>query len=137
MKMNPIRKMSIMATSALLANILFAQVTTPTTEGTTPLGAIDQYRTWSIGVNGGILNQSNLFGFNRGGFDKIGNQVGYSAYVKNQITPSFGLKLQYLGGKVEGSRFEEGGSPSIGSIEERYTTSIPSSTKRSKTWSLT
>lgn len=91
-----------MIASGLLAISLSAQTDHPTLEGTTPLGPITQYRTWSIGLNAGVLNQSNLFGFNRAGFDNLNHNVGYSAYVKYHLSPSFGLKAQYLGGKVGG-----------------------------------
>lgn len=96
-------KTTLVITSSLLATSLFAQVQNePTIEGTKPFGSVQEYRTWSFGVNAGVLNQTNIFGFNRDGFDKLENNVGYSAYIKKQISPSFGLKAQYLGGKVAG-----------------------------------
>lgn len=67
-----------------------------------PFLAPADYRTWSIGINGGVLNQWNIVGLNRDGFDKVRHNIGYSAYIKRQISPSFGLKAQYLGGKVGG-----------------------------------
>lgn len=103
MKTNAFKKMSLMVASGVLASASFCQVNTPTVDGTSPFSPITDYRTWSIGINAGVLNQSNIFGFNRGGFDKLEHNVGYSAYVKKQISPSFGLKAQYLGGKVGGS----------------------------------
>ncbi len=95
------KKASMLAVAGLLATSAFAQNTT-TVDGTTILGPSTEYRTWSIGINAGVLNQSNIFGFNRDGFDKLKHNVGYSAYIKKQISPSFGLKAQYLGGKVAG-----------------------------------
>jgi OOP family OmpA-OmpF porin len=50
-----------------------------------------------LGVNGGLLSQSSTFGFDDGDM-----KAGYSAYLKKHFTPSFGLKLQYLGGQVGG-----------------------------------
>ncbi len=96
------KKVSALAAAVLISSATFAQTNTATVEGTTTLGPTTQYRTWSIGVNAGVLNQSNIFGFNRAGFDKLNHNVGYSAYVKNQISPSFGIKAQYMGGKVGG-----------------------------------
>jgi len=99
-----LQKVSLMIACGLISTASFAQVKNqPTIEGTKPFSPTDSYRTWSIGVNAGVLNQTNIFGFNRDGFDKIKNNVGYSAYIKNQISPSFGIKAQYLGGKVAGS----------------------------------
>lgn len=53
------------------------------------------YRTWSFGLNGGLLSQESKFGFNEGNLE-----LGYSAYIKKHLSPNFGFKLQYLGGKI-------------------------------------
>lgn len=98
-----LQKLTLMVASGLLSTASFAQVkNVPTIEGTTPFSPITTYQSWAVGINAGILNQSNIFGFNRDGFDKLNNNLGYSAYIKKQISPSFGLKAQYLGGKVGG-----------------------------------
>lgn len=54
-----------------------------------------EFRTWSFGANAGLLSQENKFGWNNGNLS-----LGYSAYLKKHLTPNFGFKLQYLGGKV-------------------------------------
>ncbi len=101
-------KPGLMIAAALITTTSFAQTTkTGSYEGTTPFGPSTQYRTWSIGVNAGILNQGNIFGFNRKDFDDLTTNFGYSAYIKKQFSPSFGLKAQYMGGKVE-SAFKDG-----------------------------
>lgn len=92
------------------------------------------YRTWSIGINGGILNQWNIVGFNRDGFDDVQHNIGYSAYIKRQISPSFGLKAQYLGGKVGGID-ESAGSTIPGSIRE-FETNTPWSAALSAEFTL-
>lgn len=98
-----LQKALLLVAASAISTGAFSQIQNqPTIEGTTPLSTFNHYRTWSIGVNAGLLNQSNIFGFNRDGFDKLKNNVGYSAYIKKQISPSFGLKAQYLGGKVGG-----------------------------------
>lgn len=103
MKTN-LKKASLFITAGLLASASFAQSTKEgSIEGTTPLGYTSEYRTWSVGINAGLLNQSNIFGFNRAGYDNLDHNLGYSAYIKKQISPSFGLKAQYMGGKVGGS----------------------------------
>nr|WP_316929700.1 outer membrane beta-barrel protein [Sphingobacterium sp. T2] len=94
--------MTLMFAAGLVSTASFAQISHPTIEGTTPFAPNAEYRTWSFGINAGILNQSNIFGFNRDGFDKLNHNLGYSAYIKKYISPSFGLKAQYLGGKVGG-----------------------------------
>lgn len=98
-----LQRVSLMVASGLLSTASFAQIQNQTTiEGTKPFGETTQYRYWSVGVNAGVLNQTNIFGFNRDGFNKVKSNFGYSAYVKRQISPSFGLKAQYMGGKVGG-----------------------------------
>jgi len=100
---NSKRNVAFLGLSFMIGSLTVAQAQNRTTiEGTTPLGPETQYRTWSIGFNAGLLNQSNIFGFNQDGFNKLEHNVGYSAYIKKQISPSFGIKAQYLGGKVGG-----------------------------------
>lgn len=103
MEIKNLRNLSLALALGITSTSAFAQIAnTSTIEGTTPLGSSAEYKTWSIGVNAGVLNQSNIFGFNRDGFDKLNHNVGYSAYIKKHISPSFGLKAQYMGGKVGG-----------------------------------
>jgi len=103
MKTTYLKKVSVLASALLLSTVTFAQVNESTVEGTSILGSETDYRTWSIGINAGVLNQSNIFGFNRAGFDKLSHNVGYSAYIKKQLSPTFGIKAQYMGGKVAGT----------------------------------
>lgn len=114
-----LQKVTLAVAAGLISVSSFAQVQNePTIEGTTPFGSSTEYKTWSFGVNAGLLNQSNIFGFNRDGFNKLKNNVGYSAYIKKQISPSFGLKAQYMGGKVAGVN-ENAITPDIESFETK------------------
>ncbi len=126
-------KIGMLLGAGLIATTTFAQNTT-TIAGTTPLGATSDYRTWSVGINAGLLNQSNIFGFNRAGFDKLEHKLGYSAYIKKQISPSFGLKAQYLGGKVGGTN-ESNVSAIPGTVYE-YETNVPWSAALSGEWTM-
>ena len=121
------KKISLALITGLFTTASFAQVTDATIEGTTPFSSSTDYKTWSIGVNAGILNQSNIFAFNRAGFDKLNHNLGYSAYIKKYISPSFGLKAQYLGGKVGGEN-ETSGS--------EFETKTPWSAALSAEWTL-
>lgn len=132
MKKFNLKNVAIVGMASLLGNISAAQAQNQTTiEGTTPFGPETQYRTWSVGVNAGLLNQSNIFGFNRDGFDKLEHNVGYSAYLKRQISPSFGLKVQYMGGKVAGKN-EDAIGPQIAEFE----TKTPWSAALSGEWTM-
>ncbi|MGE8242479.1 MAG: OmpA family protein, partial [Sphingobacterium sp.] len=102
------------ATAGLFANSAFAQTAkVASIEGTTPFGSATQYRTWSIGIGAGVTNQTNIAGFNRAGYDNLDWNLGYSAYIKKQISPSFGIKASYFGGKTGGSFQEVNGQQSF------------------------
>ncbi len=124
--------LSILAVASLVSSATFAQDKS-TIDGTTPLGSIEAYRTWSLGINAGVLNQSNILGFNNAPFSKLEHNVGYSAYIKKQISPSFGLKAQYLGGKVSGINEVPGAA--TGSISS-FETKTPWSAAFSGEWTL-
>lgn len=134
MKNFNLKNVAIASMVSLLGSISVAQAQKEgSIEGTTPLGPEMQYRTWSVGLNAGVLNQSNIFGFNRGGFDHIEHDLGYSAYIKKQLSPSFGLKAQYMGGKVKGS-MEDPNNSSV--IINQFETKMPWSAALSGEWTM-
>ncbi|WP_294350817.1 OmpA family protein [uncultured Sphingobacterium sp.] len=97
-----------LASAGLFANTANAQnAKASSIEGTTPFGPAKQYRTWSIGIGAGVTNQTNIAGFNRANYEDLAWNLGYSAYIKKQISPSFGIKANYFGGKTGGA-FKDG-----------------------------
>jgi OOP family OmpA-OmpF porin len=63
------------------------------------------FRTWSIGLNGGMLTAATPFnGENNGDFRSPQISWGYGAYIKKQILPGFGLQADFLAGTVKGVR---------------------------------
>ncbi|WP_158800651.1 outer membrane protein, partial [Pedobacter sp. L105] len=70
-------------------------------------------RTWSIGLNGGMLTSFTPFN-NRtnGDFKTPQESWGYGGYVKKQILPGFGIQADFLAGKVKGLRDNDLPSPS-------------------------
>src|SRR5690606_34664599 len=56
------------------------------------------YRTWSIGVNGGVLTPIGAFGSND--FNEWNAELGYGGFIKKQLAPSFGLKADFHRGKL-------------------------------------
>lgn len=100
MKMN-LKRAGLLAAAGLLSTTqLVAQ--TPEVNEVKPFAPESEYRTWSVGVHGGLLNQSNLIGLRRR-FDKVEHNFGYGFYVKRQILPGFGIQAEYVGGKVAGA----------------------------------
>ncbi|WP_256006518.1 OmpA family protein [Pedobacter deserti] len=63
------------------------------------------FRTWSIGLHGGMLTHYTPFN-NRsnGDFSTPYEEWGYGGYIKKQIVPGFGLQADFLAGKVRGAR---------------------------------
>lgn len=96
MNITPTKSVLLAVVSTLLASELVAQSTPK------PFAPESEYRTWSVGVRAGSLNQSNLIGLRRK-FDQVEHNFGYGAYIKKQILPALGVQLDYFGGKVEGS----------------------------------
>ena len=63
------------------------------------------FRTWSVGLNGGMLTHYTPFnGRSNGDFSTPYEDWGYGGYVKKQIIPGFGIQADFLAGKVRGGR---------------------------------
>ncbi len=63
------------------------------------------FRTWSIGINGGVLSGFTPFNSRRNGdFRTTQYDWGYGGYIKKQILPGFGLQADFLAGEVKGMR---------------------------------
>jgi OOP family OmpA-OmpF porin len=60
------------------------------------------FRTWSIGVSGGISTPYTLIGQNsKQDFTSPDIQYGYGIYIKDQLTNSFGLQADLMTGKLQ------------------------------------
>ncbi|MGY3213833.1 OmpA family protein [Mucilaginibacter sp. HD30] len=63
------------------------------------------FRTWSIGLNGGMLTHyTPLNNQTNGDFLTPQETWGYGGYIKKQILPGFGIQADFLAGSVQGSR---------------------------------
>src|ERR1700710_1553076 len=61
------------------------------------------FRTFSIGINGGMLTHYTPFnGPSNGDFHTPEEKFGYGGYIKEQLLPGFGLQADFLAGKVNG-----------------------------------
>jgi OOP family OmpA-OmpF porin len=101
MNYSTLRKVFAVSTLAL-AGISTASAqngtTTTSNSATTVFGGSSQYRTWSIGVNGGVLIPIVPFGSND--FNDWEFEFGYGAFIKKQITHGFGLKADFHRGEL-------------------------------------
>jgi len=81
------------------------------------------FRTWSIGLNGGMLTHYTPFNSrSNGDFNVPYEQWGYGGYIKKQILPGFGIQADFLAGKVEGGRFNAANQ--VPNQKERFTSTI-------------
>ncbi len=74
----------------------------PMTSSTKVFGGRQQYRTWSIGVNGGVLAPIIAIGGSND-FNRWDVNLGYGLNVRKQLGHSFALELNGVRGKVSGS----------------------------------
>ncbi|HTD42439.1 MAG TPA: OmpA family protein, partial [Mucilaginibacter sp.] len=108
MKFN-FKKAVLLFSGVLAGGLLFAQ--TPDTTKTSqtfnnyvkPFSPESAFRTWSIGINVGVLTPYNIIQDKRSmDFTSPDGQLGYSAYIKKQILSSFGIQADFMAGKLKG-----------------------------------
>lgn len=105
-----------------LSTALFAQ---DMSSDTTTHFAKKYFRTWSIGLNGGMLTHFTPFnGASNGDFKTPQESWGYGGYLKKQILPGFGIQADFLAGKVKGFRSNELASPSEAQDNSGFETKI-------------
>lgn len=84
-----------------------------------------EFRTWSIGLNGGMLTHYTPFnGSANGDFKTPQESWGYGGYIKKQILPGFGVQADFLAGKVKGLRDNSLPSPSAAQDNSSFQTKI-------------
>jgi OOP family OmpA-OmpF porin len=111
-------------TGVLLGTCAFAQSVAPDANYVKPFSGDGAFRTWSIGVNVGILSTyTPLQNNSRQDFMTTQAQLGYSGYIKKQILPSFGIQADYLGGKIEAANSAMRGTPFNNSAYNNVSTS--------------
>ena len=96
MKLN-ITKSTMLVALLGLSSQLFAQ-TTPMTS------RFDKkdFRTFSVGAQGGILSQNTIFGGGSVNAEEF-KSIGYGAFMKLQVLPALGLQADFLRGDVKTS----------------------------------
>ncbi len=83
------------------------------------------FRTWSLGLNGGMLTHFTPFnGASNGDFHTPEETWGYGGYIKKQILPSFGIQADFLAGKVRGYQANALPSPTVAQNNSSFTTNI-------------
>lgn len=90
-------------------------------EKVTIFGGIRQYRTWSLGINAGILSPV-VFTGGSNDFKNWESNLGYGLSLAKQLSPSFSIKGNVLQGEVSASNVEAPGGILDG--YRNYTTKI-------------
>jgi OmpA-OmpF porin, OOP family len=100
-----LKKATLLLAGIMVGGKLFAQTpdSTSTNKNYVQPFSSGGLRTWSIGVEGGVLTPYTPFGPNNQDYRSPHQEIGYSGYIKNQILPEFGLQVDYLGGKEAGA----------------------------------
>ncbi|MDR0264386.1 MAG: OmpA family protein [Sphingobacterium sp.] len=127
MNYSTIKKTAVAAT--LVAALGFAG----TAQAQQVFGGRSQYRTWSIGVQGGITTPNAVIGGNNNFGQKVGyfqNKVGeyYGLTVRKQFSHLFGLEVEANRGKIKtynhdqsGPAFEAGSGSNLGRAQSAET----------------
>jgi len=116
MKKNFFKFVLLFAIAFICTNGSFAQDTTTHTSTLIPpplFTGNQGYRTWSIGVHGGMIAPFAAVG-GKNDFSKWLPNFGYGAYVKYQLSHGFGLQLDFLRGTLEGNNEKQlAGAPVV------------------------
>jgi len=131
------KKASLLFAGILTGGALFAQ-TTDTSHVSTgyvkPFSGDNAFRTWSIGISGGVLTPYTILGSNRKqDFTSPNAELGYGGYIKKQILPSFGIQADFFAGKLTGNH---SGPNADGVVFNRFSTKIQYAASLSANYTL-
>ncbi|SEO24271.1 OmpA family protein [Mucilaginibacter sp. OK283] len=87
--------------SLLVAGMASAQTDSTKTGSAKLFGGIGQYNTFSIGASVGVT--SALVPFSINSTNKFKASLGYGVSLRQQLSHTFSLQLDYLGGKIKGT----------------------------------
>lgn len=117
-----ITKLALTLSTVGLSTALFAQ---GMNSDTTKHFDKKSFRTFSIGLNGGMLTHFTPFnGASNGDFHTPEETWGYGGYIKDQILPGFGIQADFLAGKVRGYQANSLPSPTVAQNNSSFTTNI-------------
>jgi OmpA-OmpF porin, OOP family len=124
MNYSTLKKTVVLSFVSLMAvGMASAQTATDTTKmagkGTAKVfGGASQYSTWSLGVNVGVTSGEIAFMQNTTSDFKA--NLGYGLDLRDQLTHSLSIQLEYYGGKVEGNDSNNPGGTKLGTDLKPY-----------------
>jgi OOP family OmpA-OmpF porin len=119
MNYSTLKKTVALSVVALMAVGVASAQTTTTTDTTKTssdvssakvFGGAKQYRTFSIGVNGGVTGDALLTGGRNNDFTRPIVSYGYGLYLKQQWAQSWSTQLDITGGQVKGDNGSQTGN---------------------------
>ena len=99
-----------------VTSIASAQDSTATSSSAKVFGGRGQYRTWSIGVNGGVMSPFLAIGGSND-FTNADVNLGYGVSLKKQLGHAFGLEGNIFRGKVSGTNKDAAGAQQFNTRE--------------------
>ncbi|WP_158827900.1 OmpA family protein [Mucilaginibacter lacusdianchii] len=101
-----LKKAGLLLSGVVMSSQLFAQ--TPDTTGSAknyvqPFSGANNFRTWSVGVHGGMMTPYTIFRGKENDFRTPNERWGYGGYIKKQVLHSLGLQANFFRGHVQGT----------------------------------
>lgn len=114
----------MIAALTALSYSTFAQETTIKSDDPQPFSGANAYRTWSLGINGGVMSPV-VFSGGRNDFTNWQASIGYGAYLKKQIWHNFGIQADFNRGKLKANNSKTlGDGTNLNSPYQSYETKV-------------
>ncbi|WP_345951865.1 MULTISPECIES: OmpA family protein [unclassified Mucilaginibacter] len=108
-----LKKTSLLLLGVAVGGNLFAQTPDSTTNSANyvkPFSGANNFRSWSIGLHGGMTSINTLFQ-EKTDYVTANERLGYGGYVKKQLLHGLGLQANFFRGHVQGSNPRQIGYP--------------------------
>src|ERR1700761_5413422 len=92
------KKAGLLLTGVMVTGKLFAQTPDSTVMNPDYVKPFSNnaFRTFSIGVEGGVISPLTFLSPNKQDFKSPHEQIGYGGFIKEQFLPSFGLQANFM-----------------------------------------
>jgi OOP family OmpA-OmpF porin len=99
------KKAALLLTGVMVGGKLFAQTPDSTVSNKNYVQPFSHggLRTFSIGFEGGVLSPYTFLSPGQQDFKSPHEKIGYGGFIKDQLSPGFGLQADFLTGKVDGA----------------------------------
>ncbi|HEY0670445.1 MAG TPA: OmpA family protein [Sphingobacteriaceae bacterium] len=123
MNYSTIKKVAACSLMSVIGFSALAQDAATTSSSAKVFGGRGQYRTWSLGINAGVLAPV-VFTGGTNDFTNWDPELGYGLTLRKQVAHSFGIELAAFRGELSGSNERLGGSYATFNTEMGYNATI-------------